>query len=43
MISMQIKKPVFQPDEYQILKAFYNQVVSKENELVILKKIELVQ
>ena len=42
-VSLQIKKPVFQPDEYQILKAFYNQVVAKENEPVTLKNNQFVQ
>ena len=33
-----IKKPVFAPEEYQALKAFYDQIVSAQNEQLVLKR-----
>ena len=34
-----IKKTMFLPDEYKGLKEFYNQMVTKESEPIVLKKI----
>lgn len=35
-----IEKPMFLPDEYQILKEFYNQIIKKHSEPIVLKKIK---
>jgi hypothetical protein len=34
-----ISKTLYMPNEYQMLRDFYNQVIAKENEKIILKKI----
>uniref|UniRef100_UPI003217DB5C DUF3857 domain-containing protein n=1 Tax=uncultured Draconibacterium sp. TaxID=1573823 RepID=UPI003217DB5C len=34
-----IKKPVFIYGEYQFLKEFYNKIVSKQSEMIVLKKL----
>jgi hypothetical protein len=34
-----INKPVFAPNEYKLLKEFYNQIIKKQSESIILKKI----
>ncbi len=36
---LKINKPIFLPTEYQYLKQFYNKIIEKHNELVVLKKI----
>lgn len=40
MYQFSIKKAVYRPDEYQELKSFYNVVVSKETEPIIIKKVQ---
>jgi hypothetical protein len=34
-----INKPVFAPNEYKLLKEFYNQIIKKQSESIILRKI----
>jgi hypothetical protein len=42
MISLRsrifIKRTYFQPDEYNILREFFNMIVKKQNEQIVLKK-----
>jgi hypothetical protein len=38
--SLQINRPVFTEDEYFDLKEFYNRVVAKQSEQIVLKKIK---
>lgn len=38
-VLLQINKDIFIPTEYDLLKEFYNQIVAKEAEQVILKKL----
>jgi hypothetical protein len=35
---LQIKRTVFAPDEYELLREFFNLVVAKQNEQIVFKK-----
>ena len=35
---LQIKRTVFAPDEYELLREFFNMVVNKQNEQIVFKK-----
>jgi hypothetical protein len=35
---LRIKRTVFAPEEYELLREFFNMVVAKQNEQIVLKK-----